>query len=85
MGRFVPPPQVPVVVISGRDQPPEQRAAHRGLAEGSVDGRHVIAARSGHWVPFDEPELIVRVVRDLVDRERSLQSTSAALDSSGKN
>jgi len=71
MGRFVPPPQVPVVVISGRDQPPEQIDAHRALTEGSVDGRHVMAARSGHWIPFDEPELIVRVVRELVDRARS--------------
>ena len=85
MGRFVPPPQVPVVVISGRDQSPEQRAAHRELAERSAEGRHVVAARSGHWIQFDEPELIVRVVRELVDEERSLQSPSAASDSSGKN
>lgn len=70
MGRFVPPPRVPVVVISGRDLPPEQCAAHRELTEGSADGRHVIATRSGHWIQFDEPELIVRVVRELVDRER---------------
>ena len=83
MGRFVPPPQVPVVVISGRDQSPEQIAAHRELAGGSADGRHVMAARSGHWIQFDEPELIVRVVRELVDSERSRQPASDALDSSG--
>jgi pimeloyl-ACP methyl ester carboxylesterase len=82
MGRFVPPPQVPVVVISGRDQAPAQRAAHRELAERSAHGRHVVAARSDHWIQFDEPELIVRVVRELVDRERSLQTASSASEGS---
>jgi hypothetical protein len=28
----------------------------------------VIAARSAHWVQFDEPELIVALVRELVHR-----------------
>jgi hypothetical protein len=28
----------------------------------------VIANRSSHWVQFDEPELIVDAVKELVDR-----------------
>ena len=67
----VPPRDIPIVVISRADQPAEQIAAHRALAAASLDGRHVIAARSGHWVQFDEPELIVSVVRELVESERA--------------
>src|SRR5688572_896674 len=68
LGGFVPPRAIPVIVISSGDQPAEQIAAHRMLAERSDDGRHVIAARSAHWVQFDEPELVVALVRELVHR-----------------
>jgi pimeloyl-ACP methyl ester carboxylesterase len=65
---FSPPGDIPVIVISSGNQPPEQIAAHRMLAERSADGRHVIAGRSAHWVQFDEPELVVALVRELVER-----------------
>ncbi len=71
MATMIPPPEVPVVVISAGDQPAEQITAHRALVESSHDGRHVMAARSGHWVPFDEPELIVTVVEELVHSHRA--------------
>jgi pimeloyl-ACP methyl ester carboxylesterase len=71
MGALAPPIEVPTIVISSRDQPHEQIAAHRLLAEGSLHGRHVIAARSGHWVVFDEPELVTTVIRELVEADRS--------------
>jgi len=63
----VPPREIPVVVISSGDQPPEQLSAHRRLAEASVEGRHVIAERSAHWVQFDEPELVIAAVKQLVE------------------
>ena len=66
-----PPREVPVVVVSSRDQPPEQLAVHRSLAERSIAGRHVVAARSAHWVQFDEPELVVAAVSDLIDSARN--------------
>ena len=70
MGGFIPPREVPVTVISSGNQPPDQFDAHRRLAEQSADGRHVIAARSAHWVQFDEPALVVALVRELVERAR---------------
>jgi pimeloyl-ACP methyl ester carboxylesterase len=66
MAALAPPREVPVVVISSGDQPPEQIAAHRRLSECSHGGRHVIAARSGHWILFDEPGLIVDAIRELI-------------------
>jgi pimeloyl-ACP methyl ester carboxylesterase len=70
----VPPPDVPVVVVSGGDQTAEGIAAHRALAELSTQGRHVVAYRSAHWVQFDEPELIVSEVRALVESGRRYTS-----------
>jgi pimeloyl-ACP methyl ester carboxylesterase len=71
LGGFTPAREIPVIVISGGNQPPEQIAAHRMLSERSANGRHVIAARSAHWVQFDEPELVVSLVRDLVEEARA--------------
>ena len=71
LSQFIPPRDIPVVVISSENQPPEEIAAHRMLAERSAEGRHVIAARSAHWVQFDEPTLIVTLVRELVEQVTS--------------
>jgi hypothetical protein len=43
------------------------RASHEELARISTRGRVVLAAKSGHWVPYDEPELIVDAIRDIVE------------------
>jgi pimeloyl-ACP methyl ester carboxylesterase len=73
----VPPREVPLVVISSGTQPPEQLAVHRSWAERSVDGHHIVASRSAHWVQFDEPELIVAAVRRLVKLEVGRRLSSA--------
>ncbi len=58
-------PDVPLVVISSGELPPERIEEHRQLARLSSTGRHTIAERSGHWVPFDEPELVVDAIREV--------------------
>jgi pimeloyl-ACP methyl ester carboxylesterase len=58
-------PQVPVVVISSGDQPPEILASHQALAGLSSQGRHLTAG-IGHWIQFDAPELVVTAIRDVV-------------------
>jgi pimeloyl-ACP methyl ester carboxylesterase len=62
-----PPPGIPVVVISSGNQPSDQIGEHRELAARSAQARHVVAARSTHWVQFDEPELVVAAVREIVE------------------
>ena len=66
IARLIVPREIPTVVISSGNQPEEQLAAHRALAEASNVGRHIVAARSAHWVQFDEPELIIDAVRAMV-------------------
>ena len=60
------PPDIPVAVISGGHQPPAEIAAHQRLASASSGGRHLIASRSGHWINFDEPQVIVDAVRQQI-------------------
>ena len=61
-----PPRDIPVIVISSGNQPADHLAAQRALAEASKNGRLIVAARSTHWVQFDQPDLIVDAVRELV-------------------
>jgi pimeloyl-ACP methyl ester carboxylesterase len=60
------PGDLPLVVISAGDQPDDVKAAHQRLADSSSRGRHLVAAKSGHWVPFDQPEVIVNAIREIV-------------------
>jgi pimeloyl-ACP methyl ester carboxylesterase len=64
--RHVIPGDMPLVVISAGDQPDDVIAAHRRLAESSSRGRHAFAAKSGHWVPFDEPDVVVDAIKQLL-------------------
>jgi pimeloyl-ACP methyl ester carboxylesterase len=66
LAAMVPPREIPVIVVSSEDQPAEHVAAHRALAELSAHGRHVTATHSTHWVQFDDPAMVVGLVRDLV-------------------
>lgn len=67
-------PDVPVTVISGtvltrieRGRRPELIAAHRAAAAAFRQGRHVEATRSGHYVPFTEPELVAAEIGRIID------------------
>lgn len=68
---IAPPRDIPVVVISAGNQPDDQLALHRSLAEQSATGRHIVATTGGHWIQFDAPELIVDAVRALLDTHRA--------------
>jgi pimeloyl-ACP methyl ester carboxylesterase len=63
-------PEVPLVIISSGDQSADTIAKHRQLARLSSQSRHVVATKSGHWIQFDEPDLVVAAIRDVVDRAR---------------
>jgi pimeloyl-ACP methyl ester carboxylesterase len=59
-------PDVPLVVVSSGDQPPDVVAGHRQLARLAAGGRHLVAASCGHWIQFDDPDLVIAAVRQLV-------------------
>lgn len=56
---------LPLVTISCANPSEGRVREQQALAARSTRGRHVIASTSGHWVPLDEPQLIVEVVRTM--------------------
>ncbi|MGH9520848.1 MAG: alpha/beta fold hydrolase [Terriglobales bacterium] len=64
----LPPPEIPLVVLSARDTPPRQLAEHARMATAAPLGTHRQAHASGHWIPLEEPDLIVATVRELAAR-----------------
>lgn len=55
----------------------ESHAMKREFAGLSPEGRLVIAARSGHFVQEDEPDVVITAVRDIVDAVRDRCETIA--------
>jgi pimeloyl-ACP methyl ester carboxylesterase len=61
----------PAIVLSSGRRDPRWIAADAALARRSSRGSHFISSRSGHWVHLDDPELVVRAIRSVVDMTRS--------------
>jgi pimeloyl-ACP methyl ester carboxylesterase len=54
----------------GREFEQERRREHAALAALSRNGRHVIAENSGHHIQIDEPDLVVRLILEVVTAAR---------------
>jgi pimeloyl-ACP methyl ester carboxylesterase len=61
---------IPIVVLSAGKKDPRWLAADASLAQTSSLGRHIVSSRSGHWIHLDDPELVVGVIREIVESER---------------
>jgi len=61
---------MPLVVLSRGDADEERKKTQASLAAMSRIGRQVIAERSGHHIPLDEPDLVVTAIRDVLDAAR---------------
>ena len=56
---------LPLVTISSTEPGDHRVRQQNALAARSTLGRHLMATNSSHWIPLDQPELIVAVIRDL--------------------
>ena len=85
--RAVFPRDLPLTVITavhlGRadvdptELPAEHRELQARLAHSSRFGRQIIARRSGHMVPLDEPQVIVDAVREIIAPPRLMPQDTA--------
>jgi pimeloyl-ACP methyl ester carboxylesterase len=82
-------PDVPVVVVTGTkfiDDPlridalPVWTEVHRRWVTSLPQGRHVLASNSGHGVPIEVPDLVVHLVREVVESARRRQAVEGAED-----
>lgn len=58
--------ELPLVVLSGSHHPEPRAREQEELARLSSKSDHVIAADSAHWILLDEPEVVVRAIREVV-------------------
>jgi pimeloyl-ACP methyl ester carboxylesterase len=62
---------LPLVTISSTS-PGEYRLRQQDrLAHLSTRGRHIMASNSGHWIPLDQPTVVIDAVTDMVSAVRS--------------
>jgi pimeloyl-ACP methyl ester carboxylesterase len=59
---------VPLVTISQADPGEYRLRQQEALARRSTRGLHIVAGSSGHWIPLEEPDLVVSVIRELCYR-----------------
>jgi len=58
---------MPLVTISMTNPGDHRLRQQEALARLSTHGRHVIASHSGHWIPLDEPDLVIDEIRRVHD------------------
>jgi pimeloyl-ACP methyl ester carboxylesterase len=56
---------LPLITISSTDPGDYRLRQQEALARLSTRGRHIVASNSGHWIPLDQPELVVWAIREL--------------------
>jgi len=61
---------LPLAVIAASHPSPARLAEQEEIARLSSNGKCIIASRSGHWLPLDEPKLVIQVVREVVEAAR---------------
>jgi pimeloyl-ACP methyl ester carboxylesterase len=62
---------IPVVVVTGgRGSDADWRDLQRDQVSLSESGCQIIAEQSGHVVPIDQPDVVVRAIRAIVERAR---------------
>ena len=59
---------LPLVTISSTNPDDHRVRRQEALAALSTSGRHLVASNSGHWIPLDEPAIVVSVIRQVVDQ-----------------
>jgi pimeloyl-ACP methyl ester carboxylesterase len=56
---------LPLVTISSSNPGDHRLRQQEALARLSTRGRHLIATNSSHWIPLDQPELVVHAIREV--------------------
>ena len=57
---------LPITILSASNSTAAQLAESDALASRSRKGKHLIASKSGHWIHFDEPELVIESIREML-------------------
>ena len=56
----------PLTILSAATATPAERKERDALASAAPRATHLVVDGSGHWIPFDQPELVVQAIRGLL-------------------
>jgi len=62
---------LPLTTISSTDPGEYRLRQQEALAALSTRGRHIIASKSGHWIPLDQPDVVVEAITAMVRQLRT--------------
>jgi pimeloyl-ACP methyl ester carboxylesterase len=57
----------PVVILSAKITPEHRREEHIVITKRLPRSRHVTAEKSGHWIMIDQPDLLMSVIKEVVE------------------
>jgi pimeloyl-ACP methyl ester carboxylesterase len=57
---------LPLVTISSSNPDTVRARRQENLARLSSRGRHIVASASGHWIPLDQPQIVIDAIADMV-------------------
>ena len=69
---------LPLVVLTATNPSPRRLRQQEEATRLSSTGVHRIARNSGHWIPVDEPELVIESVLEVVRQARSPRTQATA-------
>ena len=61
---------LPLVTISSTDPGDYRLRQQEALAGLSTRGRHIVASNSGHWIPLEEPQIVIDVIAETLAQVR---------------
>ena len=74
----------PVVILSARTAPEHRQKEHAAMAARLPHGKHLLVGHSNHWIMQEDPELVIRAIRNIVERSPAFRKASVATASSKK-
>jgi pimeloyl-ACP methyl ester carboxylesterase len=57
---------MPLVTISSTDPGDHRLRQQDALAQLSRRGRHIVASQSGHWIPLDQPQVVIDAIEEVL-------------------
>jgi pimeloyl-ACP methyl ester carboxylesterase len=67
----------PVVILSAAITPMHRYHEHIAIAGRLPRGRHSTAEKSGHWIMVDQPEFVVRAIKEVARSVHQMQTATA--------
>jgi pimeloyl-ACP methyl ester carboxylesterase len=61
---------LPLITISSTDPGAYRLRQQDAMATLSTRGRHIMASQSGHWIPLDQPQVVIDAVKEVVSAGR---------------